>query len=485
MQISAWFVTILLSLYGFMKILNIGTAVVGIVKIICGAALACILAYVLFILKTQMPIARFALVILVLSVFAGISSGTRISLALTAVIISVGINYGIFLLATLLSTSLFRLASAEISVIGVMLLSVVLTCAAIVFFFRIRRFRKGILFLQRKGSGSIGLALSGGILLIITLVNRGASAKTGAWLLATAALCITGLIIWLRRGLTALYRERINERNTKEYEKTIEEKDMQIKALQEDNEVLAKLIHRDNKLLPAMREAVMLFLEADAVTKTDVKDILSQINQLMEERDGIIKQDRLDHTTIPSTNNAVIDGILNYMMQEASKEGIEFSIAVLGDISELFDTVISAIKLETLFADLIENAIHATSRSAHKRVLIVLGTNDGHYELSVQDSGIPFEIGTLLDLGQRKASTRLQEGGSGIGYMAIFDILHECRASLVITERDPAMAEFTKSVNVRFDGKDAYIVRTYRALEFNEARRLMDKQLDSPIIHIC
>lgn len=82
----------------------------------------------------------------------------------------------------------------------------------------------------------------------------------------------------------------------------------------------------------------------------------------------------------------------------------------------------------------------------------------------------------MLRLGKEKASTRLSEGGSGIGYMTVFGILRECKASLVITEYEPEQQGFTKSVAVRFDDGDKYTVKTCRA---DELRALLDAEATS------
>jgi len=50
-----------------------------------------------------------------------------------------------------------------------------------------------------------------------------------------------------------------------------------------------------------------------------------------------------------------------------------------------------------------------------------------------------------------------------VGYMAIFEILREAGASLVITEYAPKDYAFSKSVKIRFDGKFKYTVCSFRA----------------------
>ena len=478
-QITTLFVVILFSIFIYFKILNHKILGMSVVKILCGIIYSGIMVCCIVILKAPMPYSRFAIMILASAIFWGTLTREKFELALTANIISTGISYGIHMISTIISVSFLRFAFGTENDILIVSLSVSMQCVFIIIFFRIKRFRKGMLFLQKRWAGIAGLVICGLIIFIFILLNRGhISAEIGGWFLAGVALCIIGLVFWWRHGLTKLYRERIRERNAQEYEQIIKEKNRQIERLQEDNNSMAKLIHRDNKLLRAMHEAVSLSIE----NGTESKRILSQIDELMKERIGIITQSQRENKVLPTTKDILIDGIMNHMLLKASEEGIEFDIVAVGDIAELTDTVISGVKLETLFADLIENAIISTSGSEYKQILITFGTNDSIYELNVQDSGIPFEIATLLKLGKTKASTHLHEGGSGIGYMTVFEILHECRASLIITEYDPKPHKFTKSVSVRFDGKNEYIVRTYRVAEIKALNARINTSEEMPKI---
>jgi sensor histidine kinase regulating citrate/malate metabolism len=63
---------------------------------------------------------------------------------------------------------------------------------------------------------------------------------------------------------------------------------------------------------------------------------------------------------------------------------VQFEIAALNSFADHFESTISLIKLQTVLADLIDNAINATSQSKIKRVLIIFDVNDGVLELQVQ-----------------------------------------------------------------------------------------------------
>ena len=465
-QITTLFTTILYSQCVYLKVLNYTK--LRVLKYIAGILFSVLLTFGIFMLRDLMPNFRFALLILSFSAFAGVLTNTRYDLALTTAVLAVGVSYGAFLSSAFVSSLIINFLYPDGGDIIAMLVTVALQGFIVINLFRIKRFSKGIPFLMKKGAGVIGLVICSVITFIFMLINRGPSAETGAWLLVSIALCSTGLIIWWRHGMTRQYREKVEERAIQELERTITEKDCQLKELKEDNDMMASIIHRDNKLLPAMAAKVLLFMKSEQNISPAGMQILRQTEQLIEERAGSLKNVLSTVVPLQTMTNPVIDGVLNYMMVRASEKGIRFEIAELSDFVESGDFAVSSIKLQTILADLIENAINATVQSELKRILISFNVENGIHEFCVQDSGIPFEVETIIDLGVKKTTTGYREGGSGIGYMTTFEILHEYDASLIITEYEPERSDFTKSITVRFDGRAELLLLTHRAEDINK-----------------
>ena len=98
--------------------------------------------------------------------------------------------------------------------------------------------------------------------------------------------------------------------------------------------------------------------------------------------------------------------------------------------------IISKKDLEILIADLIKNAIIAISYSdnVNKSILVRLGVIDGIYSLYVYDTGIEFNIETLLNLGIKPSTTHADNGGTGMGFINAFDTLNKYKASIIIEE---------------------------------------------------
>jgi len=457
------FVTVLFSQYICTKVLNYTNITVQ--KYISGVLFSFLLAPGIYLLRDLLPYFRFVVMILFLTMFLIVILKTEFIIALTSSIVSTGISYSLFLFSAVISSSLIHFVHSERSVALAAIITIFLQGVIIICLFKIKKFKKGVTFIKSKRASALGLVISGVLLLLIVLVNRGISAERAGWVITAVALCVVGLIVWWRHGLTKQYREKVKERNIEDFERIIAEMDQKIKKLQEDNEMMSSVIHRDNKLLPSLANKVNLFMKSEKHVSIAGKQILKQIEQLFEERSEIIKHCTYNNATPQSLMCPVIDGVLNHMMMRASEKGVRFESTEINDFAKSIESTISSIKLQTLLADLIENAINVTEKSETKRVFVSFCIEEGIHEIHVQDSGRSFEAETLLILGIKKTSTRADEGGSGIGFMTIFEILRECNASLIITEYGHENFEFTKSITVRFDDSFKYIVMTGRAKE--------------------
>ena len=182
----------------------------------------------------------------------------------------------------------------------------------------------------------------------------------------------------------------------------------------------------------------------------------------------------INTTPLPSTNVYEIDNILTYMSKKADADNIELNLKLNDSINYMLEHLISQKDLITLISNHIQNSIIAINwgTKESKRILVLLGLMDNCYEFSVNDTGIEFEIDTLITLGLKQTTTHKETGGSGIGLMTTFEILKECKASLIIEEYKPSNVGYTKAVIIKFDNKNEYIIKSYRADEI----RLKDNE---------
>ena len=140
-------------------------------------------------------------------------------------------------------------------------------------------------------------------------------------------------------------------------------------------------------------------------------------------------------------------------------------VGLNGDIKNVTDNVIEENQLTTLVSDLIENAIIAIRPCKSRHILVNLGLNKDGYYIEIADSGIPFEIDTLVHLGTMKITTNKHEGGSGIGLSSAFDLFRQNNASFIVEEFATSDSGYTKKITVAFNNKCEYIVKTPRAKE--------------------
>lgn len=343
--------------------------------------------------------------------------------------------------------------------------------------FKKKRLKKGLLIWQNKETVWAGILFS-----IVIIVNRGWDNSFIYFIMAIAG--VFGMYYWWRGQTTTLYLQRIKERDYQRYIKEHEESIRQIKELSESNQLLAKTVHRDNKLIPAMFDAVSSFLDTSDLPDKNAQGmiLLRDLEAMARERKDLITAIQREHKSLPTTGIDRIDNIIRYMLSKATFNNIDFDFVLTGNIKNMTDGFvstpqISTQQLETLLADLIENAIIATSSESYRRIQVTMCKIDNCFEITVLDSGIPFDPETLSDLGVTKTTTHAGTSGSGIGYLTIFEILREIKASLILTEYVPAPYDFLKAITVRLDGKSTYAIHSYRATTIRKHAKRDDIQI--------
>lgn len=282
--------------------------------------------------------------------------------------------------------------------------------------------------------------------------------------------CGITLLFWWRSSISQKYLEKIREKELNELRQTILERDTELEHLKYHNDALARIIHKDNKLIPAMEYAVQEYLsccEKESVNEDQKKkaiELLDQLKEMTAERSGILTNYEQKNKVLPSTDIPSIDTLMSYMLQKASSFQIDFDLSIVGDVKYLFHKLMDESDARTLLADLIENAIIATKKSDKKKIMVHIGLADDCYSISVFDSGASFDPETLIQIGIKQTTTHKNDGGSGIGMMSTYELSQKYNASLVIDE-SAHPNNFTKNISVCFDNLGQYRVTT-RHTEF-------------------
>ncbi len=496
---------ILLPIYIYRKILDVKRMSRS--KIVAACLYALLMSVPLtgiYLIYSDLPLLLASAAILVIVfIFVLFTDKNRTSLKISGTIIAVGISVGIETIVTMIvafisyiviliaeiiycrqtdtefvpvkwlsatvikSTVLKGVSGIEIisGIFSILLNIIVLSLMAfsVSQLFKKKRLKKGLLFWQNKENVWAGILFS-----IVIIVNSGWDNRIIYFILAIIG--VLGMYYWWRGHTAELYQQRVKERDFKRYIEEHEMSSRQIKELSESNRLLAKTIHRDNKLIPAMFDAVSYFLNSADNTDTNAKGkiLLKDLEAMAQERKDLITKIQREYKSLPATGIDRVDNIIRYMLSKANLSNIDFDIALTGSVKDMAGGFISTQQLETLLADLMENAIIATSCGSYRRIQLTIGKVDGCFEITVLDSGIPFDPKTLRDLGVKKTTTHADTNGSGIGYLTIFEILREIKASIIITEYAPDKHDFSKSITVRLDGKSTYAIRSDRAETIRE-----------------
>lgn len=277
------------------------------------------------------------------------------------------------------------------------------------------------------------------------------------------------MVIMIQRTLALYYKQKLLAKNIEDYKSEIALKDAQIKSLSDEKYKISKLNHefynRQRALIHKVEEITSMNTEI-----ADELDLSKQINDLTKEyTDKAQEIKTLDK--LPTTGIVEIDDMFKYMQSECDSKKIQFNLKINGNIYHMINNKIPQSRLVTLIGDHLRDAIIAIdfSNNTFKSILAVLGENKGVYEFCVFDTGIEFKIDTLLNLGLKPATTHKDSGGTGIGFMTTFETMKETKASLIIDEmREMSNTDYTKSVTIRFDGKNEYRIKSYRSDEIKK-----------------
>lgn len=277
------------------------------------------------------------------------------------------------------------------------------------------------------------------------------------------------MVIMIQRTLALYYKQKLLAKNIEDYKSEIALKDAQIKSLSDEKYKISKLNHefynRQRALIHKVEEITSMNTEI-----ADELDLSKQINDLTKEyTDKAQEIKTLDK--LPTTGIVEIDDMFKYMQSECDSKKIQFNLKINGNIYHMINNKIPQSRLVTLIGDHLRDAIIAIdfSNNTFKSILAVLGENNGVYEFCVFDTGIEFKIDTLLNLGLKPATTHKDSGGTGIGFMTTFETMKETKASLIIDEmREMSNTDYTKSVTIRFDGKNEYRIKSYRSDEIKK-----------------
>ena len=401
--------------------------------------------------------------VLLINILFKISTKERFTYSLLITIISLSINYIIFLISAFVAYNFVLIFNVREIYTGLFLI----LCAYLIFiyvFLKIKRLKKGFAFLQKNTRNEyidiFILDISIVIIFCIIIISNYDKLFTRRIVVGLIIFSVF-MVITIQKSLQLYYKQKLQEREVEEIKEELKNKDKEIAELEKENLKLNKKNHSiAHKQKSLEYELEQMLLNKQTVDENHVKDKIENLSKEMQNETVSVE--------LTKTDINEIDNMLKYMQSECVKNKIDFELQVNGNIHHMVNTHIGKEDLEILIADLIKNAIIAINHSENinKSILVRLGLIDGFYSLYVYDSGIEFEIETLKNFGIKPSTTHADDGGTGMGLMNIFDTLKKSKASLIIDEYGkPVEDNFTKVIKIIFDNRNEYKIESYRKKE--------------------
>lgn len=432
------------------------------------------------ILKKYMAIPFLIIVSFILqNIFLSFFIKENISIFITNLVAN-AITYIIYTLATIieiLPLTILNINNNFCNFILITLISIIL----FYIFSKIKRIKNGMKFLRDTKSQEyveiIAINISIAVIFVHTLFGNYYGNLTRHILISFIILG-TIMFVMIQKTLVLYYKQKLLEKTMADYENEIKQKDEKIKVLSEEKFKISKINHEFYNRQKALEMTVNDFINNTNMEVGRELAITNKINSLSKEYSNKMKSikqvEKLSLTGIEE-----IDEMFKYMQIECIKNNIDFKLKIEGNVYPLVNNIIEKDRLVTLIGDHLKDAIIAInfSKNRFKSIIAILGIKNNCYEFCICDTGIEFQIETLLKLGLEPVTTHKETGGTGIGFISTFETLKKCNASLIIDEKhEESNNDYTKSVTIKFDGKSQYIIKSYRA------DKIKDKAEDDRII---
>ena len=379
------------------------------------------------------------------------------------IIIALSINYILYFIAICISyipNALMQINNKYINFAIIIFLYSIL----MYLFFKIKKFKQGFSFLQRNSKNDyfdiLILNISIIILFSIIILSNYNEILVDRIFWGFIIFAII-MFITIQKSLQLYYKQKLLIQDLNETKKELEEKNKEIEQLEKENLNFSKtshsIAHKQKALEHKLNE---LMLKNEIAEEIDIKERIDSIAKEISKETSAVE--------LSKTDISEIDDMLKYMQAECIKNKIDFQLKLSGNIHHMINHYVARENLEILLADHIKNAIIAInySENTNKSILVRLGKINGVYSLYVYDSGIEFQIETLLNLGKKPSTTHSDNGGTGMGFMNTFDTLNKYKASMIINEYSkPKEEDFTKLIMIKFDEKNEFKICSYRAEE--------------------
>lgn len=444
-------------------------------------SLSTILSIISFILNLYLPELRYLVPLLILWLMIGLLSQNP-QKAFIATTLAFGISFGLYVISSFIALAFLFPWYSNISTFPFILLLLITSIFQITFvveIFHLKRFRNGIPFSTQTSFLNIATIiclLSLGFAGFMIFNYKNAIYQWIACFFFIISLAF--LIYWWQAQITKAYRRSLELRELESMRTEMTELKLLLLELTEENERLARITHRDNTLISALKNATLKYLSTDYANPAAAMEVRNQlienINSLSAERVRMVDTHKENLARTFDTGISLLDELLREMDEKAQEMNVIFAVHMGTSLENFIPKDISESDLVHTVDDLLKNAFKATA-SCEKRIVQLQFYKLGkHLVIEVADNGIPFEVKSLVNMGIEKLTT--YEDGSGIGLMDIWSTKGKYGATYHLEEYADA-TPFSKKISLTLDKKNRYSIRTSRKDEILQASRRADLQV--------
>lgn len=346
---------------------------------------------------------------------------------------------------------------------------------------QIKRFKNGIPCLFLKPALNIATLICLVFIVLISYTATKASNKNLQLSVLFAFLFALPILIhWWQAQITKSYRHSVRERELESLRLEVQEKDKQLKELSKKNEQMGHLIHEDTKIIRTFISGLEDYVKTDfsdeGTRKDKGKELLEVVYEHADERLGTIRNISHKGYTTYSTNVEALNLQLNHFSKRASIEDITFHVHIACNLEDYIPKSISTTDLSHLLSNLLDNAFIAASYTETPTIQLQLYEVSNCLVIEIADSGIPFEVESLVNFGLIQRTTHENEGGSGIGLIEIWNLKEKYHATLHIEEYEQP-CPYSKKLSLNFNHKNHFSIRTFRKKEIQYVSKRIDLQI--------
>ena len=398
-------------------------------------------------------------IIALTSIVYSVVTRNKIGYAILINAISISINLIMMYMATIISYiphMIFNIDNIYLDLIVLIVIYLIM----VNIFVNIKRIKNGIAVLKRNKENdyfNMMILNISWVVIFLTIILVYCRREIANQFVIGLIIFSILMFITIQKSLQLYYKQKMLVKDLEETKEELENKKMEVEALEKENLEFSKvshsIAHKQKALEYKLNE---LSMKSEIAEEMDLKDRIENLNKDLRKETVVV---------LHKTGISEIDDMLSYMQSECVKNKIDFQLQLSGNIYKMINNYIEKEELEILLADHIKNSIIAIGYgdNINKSVLVRLGKLDGSYGFYVYDSGIEFEIETLLNLGKKPSTTHKESGGTGMGFMNTFDTLRRHEASFIIEEYGkPVKDNFTKALKFKFDRKNEFKICSYR-----------------------